>query len=916
MPTPTVNEAGIQFARQHLSFFPRPDRAASDAIGKWASDQGVKLAPDKTDVVTFHYQLAEDLSWRGIITGKTTLTEAVMSNWQGESNNNWVGGLIGAPWAGHLPGTINVVNALRPLSWNQPGTNYSVFNGVFRRTEPQVYGPQTLLNLPAQELQAFIWSLDFHSTYKKQLDHYWTHARNSHTTVAKMAFIATCNKQVSEGSLDDNGRQLAWQAAGLMPRSPTFRMRALNIYGYSATDLIYLYDKQSPRAVLYIPGNSSPLHTFANERAMKLWIAKLCQATDTREALATHFALADMPDGLDFSGLSTALAGLAAYPAVYHLPPDHPGFTNDGTWAPRDYVNYRPDKYNPAINGDLFEALTERQRLRSYQDADTLITTNAQVIKSRWRGYLNAALNLLGPLAIIFPALAPVFALGGVAQFGLGLDAAINGHSQADKAAGVSEITFGLLNALPLVHAGVTKAPALFRFKYDGFVMPREVNGRWGYPLSPIDPPRLPGEEALEYFHLPQPMQALPGADQAVSATVERTPSFSNQPDTLKGLIADQPTELVYDIEADAFVKRDDLNAVDAPRYIPSADGKNLAPAPEGRLADDQMRMSSLRAMGVDITLPIKLPSRPPFEPLMPIPKKINYIWVGDKLISSSLLKNLANNVKQLPGSGYRMRLFLSKASPEIYEQNVKRLFTKAPGVMIFTLEEHPFYTQFKDSANFAQYQAALGANAGAAPNFASAADVLRYPLLDHEGGIYMDIDDKILTAGEYPYNIEGIGYGTPARSLQDLGLFASPDGVLLYPPIANERMNINCVYNNSIIGSHPNNPTLKAISAEMHARFQAEPTFYDSKPDELIDPEGFAKYANDLSRMTGPTLLTDVTDKTLPDLHTLRHLINLNKLPTINSYGLYDRFAMETAQRQFLPFNQLIKIGQNNAWA
>ncbi|WP_442108931.1 dermonecrotic toxin domain-containing protein [Pseudomonas sp. NUPR-001] len=913
MPTPTVNEAGIQFARQHLSFFPRPDRAASEAIRKWASDQGVKLDPDKTDVVTFHYQLAEDLSWRGIITGKTTLTEAVMSNWQGESNNNLVGNLIGEPWAGHLPGTIQVVDSLRPLSWNQPGTNHSVFNGVFRRTEPQVYGPQTLLNLPAQDLQAFIWSLDFHTTYKTQLDHYWTHAKTSHTTLAKMAFIATCNKQVSEGSLDDNGRQLAWQAAGLMPRSPTFRMRALNIYGYSATDLIYLYDKQSPRAVLYIPGNSSALHTFANERAMKLWIAKLCQTKDTREALGSHFALADMPDGLDFSGLHTALAGLGVYPAVYHLPPDHPGFTNDGTWAPRDYVNYRPDTYNPAINGDLFQALTERQRLRSYQDADTLITTNAQVIKSRWRGYLNCALNLLGPLAIVLPELAPLFALGGIAQFGLGLDAAINGHNQDDKAQGVSEITFGLLNALPLVHAGVSKAPALFRFKYDGFVMPREVNGRWGYPLSPVDPPHLPAEAALEYFHLPAPVQPLAGADQAVSAAVERTPSFSNLPDTLKGYIADQPTELVYDIEADAFIKKSDLNAVDAPRYIASTESKNLAPVPEGRLVEDQMRMSSLRALGVDITLPIKLPSRPPFEPLIPIPKIISCIWVGDKLISNSLLTNLANNMKRLSGSGYWIQLFLSNASREIYIQNLGRLSAKVPGLLAFPLEEHPFYIRFKETANYPQYQAALG---GAAPNFASAADVLRYPLLDHEGGIYMDIDDKILTEGEYPYSVEGIGFGTPASSLEKLNLSTTPDGLLLYPPIANEKMNINCAYNNSIIASHPNNPTLKAISAEMHTRFQADPTFYDSKPDERIDPEGFAKYANNLSRMTGPTLLTDVTDKALPDLHTLRHLINLNKLPTINSYGLYDRFAMETAQQQFLPFNQLIKIGQNNAWA
>ncbi len=917
MTTAYVNDAGTQFARQHLSHFPRPDRAAGDAIKQWASARGVTLDPDQTDVVTLHYQPHGDLAnWDGVLVAKSTLTQAMLSNWQGESDNNLIGGLFGEPWAGHLPGRISLVETLRPKAWNAPsGVNYQVFNGVFRRTTPQVYGPETLLGLPAEDLQQFIWKMDFHATYKGMLDRYWANAGNSHRILAKMAFIATCNKQVAEGSLDEAGRQLAWQAAELMPRTATFRMRALNIYGYSATDLIYLYDKNAHTALLYVPGNASALHTFAGPNALKDWVAQQCKDPVKREALAGHFGQADLPDGLDFSGLRTALEGLAVYPAVYRLSPNRSGFTTDGAWPPRTYVNYRPDTYNPAINGDLFQALAERQRARSYQDADAAITSDSEITKARWRGYLSSAINLLGPLAFVLPELAPLFALGGIAQFGLGLDAAINGHGVDQQASGVSDATFGLFNALPLLHAEVTKAPALFRFKYDGFVLPSEVNGKLGYPLSPMDPPLLPAEEALEYFHLPDPVAPLEGGDEATRGAVIRLTQFNGEPDTLRATIGGYSADVVYDLEANAFVQRDDLNAVEPKRYIPRVASRNLVRAPQGRLVTDEMRTASLRAMGIDLPLPVKVPEFP-LEASRRIPEQILSIWVGDRTIPDNLLANLAKNSRTLKPSRFSLRLYLSNESPQAYVRNLERLAEYAPDVIVLPLEEQPFYSSFKDSANYPQYRAAIDGNGGIARHFSSAADVLRFPLLDHEGGLYMDIDDRLLAEGEYPVTINGRGYGPRAKPIDDTFLQTTPDGVLLYPPIANEKMNIHCIYNTSLIGSHANNPTLRAISEEMHARFQAEPRFYDSKPDAARDPEGFAHYANTLSRLTGPTLLTDVTDRLLPDLKQLRQITNLDSLSTVNSFTFVDRLAYKTALDRYLPLNGVARIGNNHAWA
>ena len=40
-----VNDAGVQFVRDHLANVPRPDRAAAQAIRQWAGDRGLDVNP-------------------------------------------------------------------------------------------------------------------------------------------------------------------------------------------------------------------------------------------------------------------------------------------------------------------------------------------------------------------------------------------------------------------------------------------------------------------------------------------------------------------------------------------------------------------------------------------------------------------------------------------------------------------------------------------------------------------------------------------------------------------------------------------------------------------------------------------------------------------------------------------------------
>ncbi|WP_060508277.1 dermonecrotic toxin domain-containing protein [Pseudomonas sp. NBRC 111124] len=903
MSTNNVNALGVQYVRDHLGNVPRPDREANRLIRQWLAPRGIDMDPEQIEVVTLHYRSDGPGGHLATVVQRQSLTQALLGNWQGESNNDLFGGLFAAPWAGTLPnGPIRLVEALPALGFNHYGADYHVFNGLFRRSEPARYDASTHLPIAAEAFQQFIEQLDFHAPFKAMLDTYWREHLASYRLSCKLNFVAACNLQVGQGSLSDAGRKLAWRAANLLPRGRGVRLSTLNIYGYAATDLLYINDANTDLTLLYAPGNSAPLLEFASETLLKDWVGQQCKDPAKRRALRQHFRLADGPQGLDFSGLDTALEGLGEYPRSHRLPPEHGYFNDDGVWSPRVYVNYRPNTYNPRISGDLFQALAERQRQRSHDDADFIITPDSEVTKARWRSYLATTLNLVAPISLVVPGLAPLLALGGIAQLGFGLDQAINGKHLQDQQEGVANITWGLLNAAPVIVHGALRRRVLFEAKNDRFVPPSRLNDQIGYPLSPLMAPHLPDIDVAPYFHIHDPVAPLPDGDQAIANSVIRVPRYDGSPDTLDSRIDSYNARVIYDMAEDVFIEENALNDIEPVRYVARPNSGNLHPLEAPRAVTDAMRIRSLRALGVDLPLPVEMPGVAPGS--TPIPKRLNCLWVGDKIITQPLLDNLASNAARLGDSAYSMRLFLSNVSPTAYEANLRLLTEQAPGLQVLPLEQQPFFRAFRQSPYHAQYQAALDGNGGVASNYASAADVLRYPMLHHEGGLYMDVDDSLLAHTE------------PGEHIDQVPLLATADGLLLAPPMSNEKLGMNCLYNTSQIGSHPGNPTLLAISEEMRTRYLANPDFYDHRPTLREDPQGFYRYANRLSHLTGPALVTAVVDQRLPALRTLRQIMNLYAMPRMNAWQFVDLEHYQAVLRELLPLNRFAKVGGFHSWA
>lgn len=212
-----------------------------------------------------------------------------------------------------------------------------------------------------------------------------------------------------------------------------------------------------------------------------------------------------------------------------------------------------------------------------------------------------------------------------------------------------------------------------------------------------------------------------------------------------------------------------------------------------------------------------------------------------------------------------------------------------APDVKVKILEETDFFKEFQKSPYYEQY---LAASTGSAANYASAADVLRYPLIRYHGGVYLDTDDLLIA----PFNSNSLKI--PAN------------GLLLQTPVSNEILGMNCQFNTNAFGAHKNSPILGNISEESYQRYLKNKELYSNRPrvNKGATPEEMKAYMKRISHVTGPGVFNDVAEARLPNLSYARKVVLLgenNIIPTDNQ--------ITYAAKNFRLKN--VETGNENSW-
>ncbi|WP_223513140.1 dermonecrotic toxin domain-containing protein [Pseudomonas sp. GL-B-19] len=468
---------------------------------KWGAD----IDPQTALLVTLDYDYKGHPAQNGIHQGQVassqSLLQALLSNYQTVGDGRFAETAFGLYTPPGLGPSIRIVQHVDEFADHGSG-NHQTYEGIYRQTTPQTYGPSTQITLKPADFKKWVWELDLQGLYKAYLYQAWSSDETiiapppyALRTSVKAAFVMTAWLQRHEQRLSEDGLKLAIKAAGLPVDQawetltieslqaptripPTVTASRIKLYRYTATDIWTFRVAASPRVLMYVPGNSSPLHDFADVSQLHQWVVKQSNASSTKQALASHFIEDDRQDGTFHAGVLTALDGMAIYPQKHWLTNNAGFFNNDGYWDPAEYVGF--DDQAPAT--DPFAQLVLTMKQAAWGSVKT-IRNDAQVNRDNLSTVIEPLvqwINQFGPLALFVPGGEGVLALAGLIDAGYGLDQAVNGETPGQRKEGVTRTVFGLLNALPLAGAGAdvsvgrAEAKALGPSEHVALVTPAE----------------------------------------------------------------------------------------------------------------------------------------------------------------------------------------------------------------------------------------------------------------------------------------------------------------------------------------------------------------------------------------------------------------------------------------------------------
>lgn len=432
--------------RQHIGFESAHEFARSAARSYVRMQLGETVDPDQLLITTLY--ITEDFypPKRASIAHSMTLTDALMRNWQQNGNGQFLEHL--SQLRPYREGGYPVRITGEPIELYQ----CFAYEAIYRKTEPQVFDATTHTVIDPKDFKRFVWEADLQSRYESSLKDFWqAHGADYHLLV-EAALLKSAYVQYEEGSLTLEDKSLVLKSLGLdtrqawetltlaafrdAPMTHTITFRELVLYRYASTDIIVIQHENTGRLLVYIPGNSSPIHAFSNMSSLRGWVAQQCKDVRRRKSLEAHFRAEDDPDGLFLSGLQTTLAGLAAYPHMLDSATQY--------WRPETEITL-----GPAITPWPFSHFKKSLQARLASDGLQLIRSRADYNKEVAALVLSNAIVAVGAVAMVVPYLWAPLAAMSLALVGLGADEMVNGRTEQEKEQGAGRIVFGLLNAVP-----------------------------------------------------------------------------------------------------------------------------------------------------------------------------------------------------------------------------------------------------------------------------------------------------------------------------------------------------------------------------------------------------------------------------------------------------------------------------------
>lgn len=291
--------------------------------------------------------------------------------------------------------------------------------------------------LPQQVLQDF-WTLDFDGACLAKLKHFWLNHSENFLTLAKVRWLGAAGSSLRNGTLSLHDFQTVLRAvlgssdavltlerlqARVAPPAG-ITLHTFDIAGRTARDVVRIVDQQQ-RQILYLPGEAVPFQAFDSEQQVYQWVRSRVADKSGRATFTEHFLGSAAMREQGGGAFNTALEQLIAEP-----------------WTSGSRLINQDQRQ---IAGDVFVYLRETARQEMQADAHFLLTSNADLRKQMWIGYLSAFLRVFGPVAPLGWPVALTVVGAGIASVGLNIDQAVNGVTVRQRKAG---LVGAILNAI------------------------------------------------------------------------------------------------------------------------------------------------------------------------------------------------------------------------------------------------------------------------------------------------------------------------------------------------------------------------------------------------------------------------------------------------------------------------------------
>jgi hypothetical protein len=291
--------------------------------------------------------------------------------------------------------------------------------------------------LPKQVLQDF-WALDFDALYQAKLEQFWADHNEHFLLLGKVRWVAAAANCLRNGVLSRQDFQTVLRAVLgssdavlTLPRLQAsvdppadITLHTFDIAGRTSRDIVRLVDAQQ-RQILYLPGDTVPFQVFSSEQHLYQWVRSRVSDQPGRTSFTGHFLRSAAAREQGGAAFNAALEQIIAQ-----------------SWRP-DTRLINQDQH--PISGDVWVYLREVAHQEMQADAHFLLTSNADLRKQVWIGYLSAFIKSFGPLATLGWPVALTVVGAGLANIGLNVDQAVNGVTVRQRRAGLRG---AILNAI------------------------------------------------------------------------------------------------------------------------------------------------------------------------------------------------------------------------------------------------------------------------------------------------------------------------------------------------------------------------------------------------------------------------------------------------------------------------------------